>query len=75
MKKGCIKVMGLRKYKRSIAKAVLTDAGVGNVNRKMSKERDGVKLWRLALKEHAKVCRKVKPSRKTIRTIRKAAKA
>ena len=67
--------MGMRKYKRQLAKAFLTDAGVGNVNRKLSKKRGGVKLWRIALQEHAKVCRKVKPSRKNMRTIRKAAKA
>lgn len=67
--------MGMRKYKRQLAKAFMNDAGVGNVNRKMSKERDGVKLWRLALKEHANICRKVKPSMKNMRKIRKAAQA
>lgn len=66
--------MGMRKYKRQLAKAVLTDAGVGNVNRKMSKERGGVKLWRWALEEHARICRKVKHG-KAKRIIRKAAQA
>ena len=66
--------MGMRKYKRQIAKAVLTDAGVGNVNRKMSKERDGVKLWRWALVEHARICRMVKQGNAK-RIVRKAAKA
>lgn len=41
--------MGMRKYKRQIAKAHLLAVGVGNVNRKMSEEKDGVKVWRLAL--------------------------
>lgn len=69
--------MGMRKYRRHIAKAVLTDAGVGNVNRKMSKERYGVKLWRLALQEYARICRNVKPSvaKRAVRKIRKAAQA
>jgi hypothetical protein len=39
----------MRKYKRQIAKAHLRAVGVGNVNRKMSKEKGGVKVWRLAL--------------------------
>lgn len=67
--------MGMRKYRRQIAKAVLTDAGVGNVNRKMNKERGGVKLWRLALKEHARICRKVGKQGNAKRIIRKAAQA
>lgn len=66
--------MGMRKYRRQIAKAVLTDAGVGNVNRKMSKERDGVKLWRLALREHAQICKRAERA-KSRRIIRKAAQA
>ena len=41
--------MGLRKYKRSIAKARLTAASVGNVNRKLSRVRDGIPMWRMAL--------------------------
>ena len=41
--------MGLRKYKRSIAKARLKAASVGNVNRKLSKVRDGIPMWRMAL--------------------------
>ena len=67
--------MGMRKYKRQIAKAVLTDAGVGNVNRKMSKEHDGVKLWRLTLREHAQICRKVGKQGNAKRIIRKVAQA
>lgn len=66
--------MGMRKYKRQIAKAVLTDAGVGNVNRKFSKRQGGVPLWRWALEEHARICRKVKQG-KAKRIVRKAAKA
>lgn len=67
--------MGMRKYKRQIARGFLRDAGVGNVNRKMSNERDGVKLWRLALKEHARICRKVGKQGNAKRIIRKAAQA
>ena len=39
----------MRKYKRQIAKARLTIMGVGNVNRKMNKNREGVPLWRAVL--------------------------
>lgn len=67
--------MGLRKYKRQIARGFLRDAGVGNVNKKMGAEKGGVKLWRKALQEHAKVCRKVKAGKQNRRTIRKAAQA
>ena len=66
--------MGLRKYKRQIARGFLRDAGVGNVNKKMGAEKEGVKLWRKALQEHAKVCRNVK-AKKINRRIRKAAQA
>ena len=46
--------MGLRKYKRQIAKDVMTTAGVGNVNRKMKlKGEDGVPNWRKALTKQA----------------------
>ena len=39
--------MGLRKYKREIARQNMIAAGVGNVNRKMSKRnRDGLPFWR-----------------------------
>ena len=42
--------MGLRKYKRQIAKARMAAAGVGNVNKKMHiKDSDGVPNWRKAL--------------------------
>ena len=67
--------MGMRKYKRQIAKAVLTDAGVGNVNRKMRVRRGGVPLWRWALEEHARICRKVGKQGNAKRIIRRAAKA
>ena len=71
--------MGMRKYKRAVAKAFMRDVGVGNVNRKFSKERGGVKLWRLALKEHANVCKVNKSKEKQMkarkRIIRKAAQA
>lgn len=59
--------MGMRKYKRQIAKGFLHEMGVGNVNRKMSRETKGVKLWRRALQEHAKVCRNVKANKRTNR--------
>lgn len=36
----------MRKYQRQIAKARLAAMGVGNVNRKMKKRKDGVPLWR-----------------------------
>lgn len=69
--------MGMRKYKRQLAKAFMNDAGVGNVNRKMHILRGGVPLWRRALEEHARICRNVKPSvaKRAVRKIRKAAKA
>ena len=44
--------MGLRKYKREIARQNMIAAGVGNVNRKMSKRnRDGRPFWRGVLEE------------------------
>lgn len=66
--------MGMRKYRRQIAKAVLTDAGVGNVNKKFSTRRGGVPLWRRALEEHARICRKIRQG-KANRIVRRAAKA
>ncbi len=39
----------MRKYRRQIAKARLKAMGVGNVNRQMHREQDGVKNWRRAL--------------------------
>ena len=36
----------MRKLKRQIAKARLNAMGVGNVNRKMSRRKDGLPLWR-----------------------------
>ena len=41
--------MGLRKYKRSIAKARLMTANFGNINKKFSTRKDGVPLWRAVL--------------------------
>ena len=78
--------MGLRKYKRQIARGFMTDAGIGNVNRKMGALvdgglADGVKLWRRALGEHAKWCRTRKTlsdkrdTSRNIKQIGKAAKA
>ena len=62
----------MRKYKRQVARWFMKNAGVGNVNRKMGKlTRGGVKVWRFALMEYAKKCRKANPSRR----IRKAARA
>ena len=44
--------MGLRKYKREIARQNMIAAGVGNVNRKMSRRnRDGIPFWRGVLEE------------------------
>lgn len=44
--------MGLRKYKREIARQNMIAAGVGNVNRKMSKRNsDGLPFWRGVLEE------------------------
>ena len=70
----------MRKYKRQIARSFLHDAGIGNVNRKMRRERRGVKLWRFALSEHLKWCEGVnkenqRKAEKTKRIIRKAAQA
>jgi len=39
----------MRKYLRQIAKNRLDAMGVGNVNRAISKEQDGVKNWRRAV--------------------------
>ena len=41
--------MGLRKYKRDIAKARLAAANFGNINKKFSTRKDGVPLWRAVL--------------------------
>ena len=42
--------MGLRTYKRQIAKARLQVIGAGNVNKKMSKKNpEGVPTWKLML--------------------------
>lgn len=70
--------MGLRKYKRQIARGFMTDAGIGNVNRKMGVETDGLKLWRRALGEHAKWCRTrktISDKRDTNRNIKQIGKA
>ena len=48
MKKGCVFV-GLRKYKRQIAKDRLECANFGNVNKKLHVKRDGLPLWRAVL--------------------------
>lgn len=40
--------MGMRKYKRQIAKARLRVLGVGNVNKQLAVFRGGVQNWRLA---------------------------
>lgn len=39
----------MRKYKRQIAKDRLAIMGTGNVNKKMSKKRDGLPLWKAVL--------------------------
>lgn len=41
--------MGMRKYRRQIAKSRLTAAGAGNVNKKLCKVVDGQKVWLRAL--------------------------
>lgn len=41
--------MGMRKYKREIARQMMRAAGIGNVNKKMGKAVRGVKMWRLVL--------------------------
>ena len=41
--------MGFRKYKRQIAKRRLAALGFERVNRVISRERGGVKVWRIAL--------------------------
>ena len=44
--------MGLRKYKREIARQAMRAADVGNVNRKMSRRNsEGVPFWRAVLEE------------------------
>jgi hypothetical protein len=48
----------MRKYERQIAKAHLRAVGVGSVNRKMAKVKDGVKVWRLALMDSLAITRK-----------------
>lgn len=72
--------MGMRKYRRQIAKARLTAAGAGNVNKKMHKVVGGQKVWRRALTGKtgkralkaqmmagARIARPKKPKRKTWR--------
>ena len=72
--------MGMRKYMRKIAKARLTAAGAGNVNKKMHRVVDGQKVWRRALTGKtgkralqaqmiagARIARPKKPKRKTWR--------
>ena len=41
--------MGLRKYKRQIAKARLSAADFGKINKKLHVVRNGVPLWRAIL--------------------------
>lgn len=41
--------MGLRKYKRQIAKARLAAANFGSINKKFGIKKDGVPLWRAIL--------------------------
>ena len=44
--------MGLRKYKREIARQAMRAADVGNVNRKMSRRNsEGLPFWRAVLEE------------------------
>lgn len=44
--------MGLRKYKREIARQAMRAADVGNANRKMSRRNsEGLPFWRAVLEE------------------------
>ena len=53
--------MGLRRIKRQIAKARMTAAGVGNVNKKMRLVgEDGVANWRKALTPAGEKAQKAK---------------
>ena len=61
----------MRKYLRQIAKARMKIMKIGNVNKKMSLERRGVKIWRLVLNEDP---RKLYPNpRKPRRKVRRLA--
>ena len=56
--------MGLRRIKRQMAKARMTAAGVGNVNKKMRLVgEDGVSNWRKALTPAGKQAQKAKAQR------------
>ena len=68
--------MGVRKYKRQIAKARLKAIGVDKVNRRMSVDTDGGKIWRMVLddaKAHDAQAKGRKPVLLT-RTVRKGRK-
>ena len=77
----------MRELKRSIAKARLQVMGVGNVNRKLKRRKDGRPLWRVVTEgksgkdaERAQInygmlLRAKKQERKTRRIIRKVRKA
>ena len=68
--------MGVRKYKRQIAKARLKAIGVDKVNRRMSVDTDGGKIWRKVLddpKAHDAQAKGRKPVLLT-RTVRKGRK-
>ena len=75
--------MGLRKYKRQIANARMSAAGVGNVNKKLKyKGEDGLVNWRKVLKKESekaqmdlgvKIVRQRQLSRRKIRPINRTA--
>lgn len=50
--------MGIRKELRQIAKARMRVYGIGKPNRQMSRERDGVKLWRRMLENDAETAQR-----------------
>lgn len=55
-------IMGMRTYKRAVAKGILAAAGVGNINQKFSKRSsEGIPLWKVALAEGIK--KKTSPRR------------
>lgn len=67
--------MGMRKYKRQIAKARLAAVGVGNVNRKMGRVKDGVKVWRLAFADSVAFNRRnVRNPRRKVRRLAQVTK-
>ena len=62
--------MGLRKYKREIAREAMKAANVGNVNKKMARRNsEGVPFWRAVLEELRKGQKTRRPVNRRIRGI------